>query len=406
MTNKGNPLFGWPYRRTGESMRDCWLSFAVCRLFVVILSLAPLFAQQQAPAPCLARAEGERAYTRLRLMDVVRDQTPVRAEYLIRTCGIRVPFGPELDADLKEAGAEETVRAAVREVAPRPVVPVPAPKPEAPKPPPGPQAGDIRVNPKDGLRYAFVPPGTFRMGCASDADGPCDNDEKPAHDVQISKGFWMGQTEVTVEAYKRYARAAGKAMPAEPAFNDRKLNPQWSLDSLPMTMVDWNDSRGYCEWAGLRLPTEAEWEYAARGGTTGARYGALDDIAWYGNNSGDSPIDALDIVTKDQGNYVKRIGANGNRPRPVGQKTANRFKLYDLLGNVWEWTGDWYKGSYEGEALERDPQGPLGGEYRVLRGGSWSVDASFVRASIRNYGRPAYRDSLVGFRCTGELSVP
>ena len=177
------------------------------------------------------RAEGERAYTRLRLMDVVRDQTPVRAEYLIRTCGIRVPYGPELEADLKEAGAEENVRTAVREVAPRPVAPTAAPKPEAPKP----------------------PPGTFRMGCASSADGPCENNEKPSHDVQIAKGFWMGQTDVTMEAYKRYSRAAGKAMPDEPVFFGRKLNPQWSLDSLPMTMVDWNDSRGYCEW-----------EYAAR----------------------------------------------------------------------------------------------------------------------------------------------
>ena len=85
------------------------------RTIPMILIFVPLLAQQQGAAPCLARAEGERAYTRLRLMDVVRDQTPVRAEYLIRTCGIRVPYGPELEADLKEAGAEENVRTAVRE---------------------------------------------------------------------------------------------------------------------------------------------------------------------------------------------------------------------------------------------------------------------------------------------------
>ena len=122
------------------------------------------------------------------------------------------------------------------------------------------------VHSKDGLPYVYVPAGTFRMGCAHPTDEPCRDQEKPAHDVRISKGFWMGQTEVTVAAYKRYVQAAGKAMPAEPEIFGRKLNPQWSLESLPMTDVDWNDARDYCEGNGLRLPTEAEWEYAARAG--------------------------------------------------------------------------------------------------------------------------------------------
>ena len=340
-----------------------------------ILSLLPLFAQQQAPPPCLDRPAGERAYTRVRLMDVVRDQTPVRAEFLIRTCGVRVAFSADLETDLKEAGAEEKVIAAVRDVAARPPAPKPVvmePKPEAPKPPAGPQAGDVRVNPKDGLRYAFVPAGTFRMGCADISDGPCDNDEKPAHDVQISKGFWMGQTEVTVEAYKRYARAAGKAMPS---------GLRWSADAHPMTEVDWNDARGYCEGAGLRLPSEAEWEYAARGGTTGARYAALGEIAWYSGNA-------------------------GRQARMVAQKFANRFKLYDMLGNVWEWSADWYKDRYEGKALERDPQGAPGGEHRVLRGGSWNYIEPDVRASNRVRVQPSERDIVIGFRCTGELTFP
>lgn len=394
-------------------MRHYCFPHTMSRLLLLGLCFSPLVAQQ-APAPCLDRPAGEQAYTRIRLMDVVRDQTPIRAEYLIRTCGIRIPFSAELENDLKEVGAEEKVIAAVREMAPKPAAPKPpAPKPVAPEPipvetrvPAGPQAGDIRVNPRDGLRYAFVPPGTFRMGCASAGDEPCRDSEKPAREVRITKGFWMGQTEVTVEAYKRFARVAGKQMPAEPVFQDRKLNPNWSLETLPITMVDWNDARGYCEWAGLRLPTEAEWEYAARAGTSGSIYAALDDVAWYANNSGDSRVDADEIISKDAGNYLKRFGANGNRPRPVGQKAANAFKLYDMLGNVWEWTADWYKDRYESENPERDPQGAPGGEFRVLRGGSWGNKASDVRASNRIRNRPAVRNYGSGFRCTGEIPVP
>ena len=381
-------------------------------LSIFVISLIPLLAvAQQSPAPCLDRPPAERAYTRVRLIDVVRDQTPVRAEYLIRTCGIRVAFQKELEADLREAGAEDNVIEAIREVAPRPAAP-PAVKPAEKKhepPPPsapvGPAVGEIRTNPKDHLRYAYIPPGSFRMGCASAADGPCDADEKPAHEVKITKGFWMGQTEVTVDAYKRFAGATSRAMPAEPTFLEKKLNAGWNSEQLPMTMVSWADAKEYCEWAGLRLPTEAEWEYAARAGTSGAHYASLDDIAWYGNNSGDRVIDTADILAKDSSNYGKRIMENGNRPHAVGQKKANGFKIYDLLGNVWEWTADWYK-TYEGDSLEVDPTGPPGGESRVLRGGSWILIPSDVRASFRDRVLPTYRYSDVGFRCSGEIRVP
>ena len=219
-------------------------------------------------------------------------------------------------------------------------------------------------------------------------------------------GYWMGQTEVTVEAYKRHVRATGKSMPDEPGYADKNLNPGWRSDDLPITMVSWTDAQDFCEWAGgLRLPREAEWEYAARAGSTAARYSALDDIAWYGDNSGNAKLDAAQVLKEDAGNYGKRIMANGKRPHAVGQEQANGFQLSDMLGSVWEWTGDWLKDTYYKESPSEDPQGPPGGELRVLRGGSWGNGSRFTRASHRVDNRPSVRFSYIGFRCVGEKLV-
>jgi formylglycine-generating enzyme required for sulfatase activity len=124
----------------------------------------------------------------------------------------------------------------------------------------------------------------------------------------------------------------------------------------------------------MRLPTEAEWEYAARAGTTGSRYGDLDRIAWYNGNS-------------------------GNTTQAVGQKQANAFGLYDMLGNVWQWVADWHAGYPSG--TQRDPAGPTSGQYRALRGGSWVNDARHARASYRGRNEPEYRYSPIGVRCAG-----
>jgi len=207
--------------------------------------------------------------------------------------------------------------------------------------PAGPAKGDVRENRKDGQRYVWIPAGTFRMGC-SEGDGECDGDEKPAREVEISKGFWLGQTEVTVEAYKRFASSTNRGMPVEPKFLDRALNPGWSQGKMPMVNVDWNDGKAYCEWVGGRLPSEAEWEYAARGETRGAGYGNLGQIGWYGDNAGNGAINAKEIWDKDQKNYGKRLEQNGNGFHGVGLKAPNGYGLYDMLGNVWEWAEDWY----------------------------------------------------------------
>ena len=374
---------------------------AVTRFALASLFAAALCAQQT-PAPCLDRPEADRPYSRERLLNVVRDQTPARAAYLIRTCGIRTPWSEELNQALREAGAEDSVVLAVREKAPEP--PPPPPKPV----PAGPKVGDVKVNPKDGLRYAWVPPGTFRMGC-SDGDTECDADEKPPHAVRITRGFWMGQTEVTVEAYKRYVRTTGGSMPPEPKFRDRALNAGWASDGLPMNVISWNDARDYCQWAGLRLPTEAEWEYAARAGSQAARYGDLDEVAWYADNSGDQRIDSRRIFDQESNQYSDRLVANANRPRPVGQKRPNNFQLYDMLGNVWEWVADWYGASEYANRSSRevtDPQGPPGGERRTLRGGSWYVYPRVVRLSGRFNLAPPSRNFFYGFRCIGDLPFP
>ena len=221
------------------------------------------------------------------------------------------------------------------------------------------RVGETKVNPRDGLTYVWIPPGTFTMGCSL-GDSECQDDEKPAHQVNISKGFWIGQTEVTQDAYQR---VAGN-------------NPSnFKGGRLPVETVTWNDAQSYCGAAGMRLPTEAEWEYAARAGDSSARYGPLDSVAWYSANS-------------------------GSKTHEVAQKQANRFGLFDMLGNVWEWVADWY-GPYAA-GNQRDPHGPSGGQYRVLRGGSWGNDPAGARVSCRGRDDPEVRGGSIGLRCAGE----
>jgi formylglycine-generating enzyme required for sulfatase activity len=175
---------------------------------------------------------------------------------------------------------------------------------------------------------------------------------------------------------------------------------------MPIVSVTWDDAQAYCSWVGGRLPTEAEWEYAARAGSTTARYGDLDEIAWYGDNSGRKRLDSGRIWKEDQANYTQRLGENGNGTHEVGQKRANGFGLYDMLGNVDQWVNDWYDGNYYKNSPSQDPAGPASGEDRVLRGGSWGLFPAFVRVSKRLRDYPGDRENLNGFRCGGEVAGP
>lgn len=223
---------------------------------------------------------------------------------------------------------------------------------------PGARAGQTAVNPADDLTYVWIPSGTFTMGC-SPSDTECGSDEKPARQVAIGKGFWIGQTPVTQEAYQR---VTGKS----PGY--------FKGAKFPAESMSWDEAQTYCQATGTRLPTEAEWEYAARAGTMASRYGDVDRIAWYGVNSGD-------------------------KTHEVMQKQPNAWNLYDMLGNVWEWTADWYAARPDGSS--NDPQGPASGKIRVLRGGSWGNGPAFVRVSVRSGNEPENRSNVVGFRCAG-----
>ncbi len=227
---------------------------------------------------------------------------------------------------------------------------------------PAPTPGSSKINPKDGLPYVLIPPGKFMMGCSKD-DKECSPDESPTHEVEITRGFWIGQTEVTQEAYRRVTGG-------DPSkFKGAKR---------PVETVSWAEAQDYCVQAGLRLPTEAEWEYAARAGSTEARHGKVADVAWYSTNASAQTHD-------------------------VRGKQANRWNLYDTLGNVWEWVADWYDMDYYQAREGKDPKGPRSGVLRVLRGGSWGDFPEFVRVSFRNGFESAGRGVIIGFRCGGEL---
>ena len=256
---------------------------------------------------------------------------------------------------------------------------------------------NVRRNPKDGLKYVWIPPGRFMMGCSPD-DKECSDDEKPPHQVTITKGFWIGQTAVTVGAYKRFVAVEGLDVEPRSGYglaNDSSL----PVENLPVVGATWNEAQDYCKWAAKRLPTEAEWEYAARGGSTGVTYGPLDEIAWHAGNIGFS-----------------------SSPHQGGEKKPNEFGLYDMLGNVWEWVNDWYDPTYYSNSPTQDPTGPaigslinfpVGGalQCRVLRGGLFSDEPKDapkdapkpVRVSARDMREPTDSGSDFGFRCASDM---
>ena len=197
------------------------------------------------------------------------------------------------------------------------------------------------MNPVDGLEYVWIPPGKFTMGCSA-GDLECFDDET-RHGVAVVRGFWLGRTEVTAGAYGKFPK--------------HRTESAGGSGDLPVVNVNWSEAQAFCKWTGGRLPTEEEWEYAARAGSTGSRYAALDSVAWY-------------VVNSER------------KLHPVAGKEANAWGLFDMLGNAWEWV--------------ESPKS-------LLRGGCFSNDARYARASKRYWIEPENRDNGIGFRCARGL---
>jgi formylglycine-generating enzyme required for sulfatase activity len=236
--------------------------------------------------------------------------------------------------------------------------------------------GQVWTNPVDGLEYAWVPAGRYRMGCTP-GDTNCDPATLRYQDVTLPRGFWMGRTEVPVAAYKRFAAATGREMPKAPSFNKG-----WERDDLPVVNVPWETAGSYCAWAGGRLPTEGEWEWADRGGH--------ED--WYYPWGTEEPV--CQPGARNGARFDDEQACHDAGPERVGSYAANDYGLYDLAGNVWEWNQDvWREADGTGEGRPR----------RVLRGGAWVNKAAFLRASIRSrwFEGGESRD-FIGLRCVCE----
>ncbi|GHT95116.1 hypothetical protein FACS1894116_10130 [Betaproteobacteria bacterium] len=220
-----------------------------------------------------------------------------------------------------------------------------------------------------GTEFILISAGSFTMG----ADKKFENaggDEMPLHRVAISHDFYLGKYQVTQDEWVA-------VMGSNPSKFKGNRNPveNVSWDDIQVFIRRLNEKEGTDKY---RLPTEAEWEYAARAGTKSAYSfgnddGQLGQYAWYDDNS-------------------------GSQTHPVGQKKPNPWGLYDMHGNVWEWVEDWYDSGYYAHSPTIDPAGPLSGQLRVLRGGSWDYSAGGLRSAYRGYSSPDRRCDYYGFR--------
>ncbi len=226
---------------------------------------------------------------------------------------------------------------------------------------------------KDGVKMGLVPAGEFMMGSL---EGKGYENEYPQHVVCLD-AFYIDIYEVTNAKYKQFMNSTGYKTPK---YWD---NPDFNAPNQPVVGISQNDAKAYANWAGKRLPTEAEWEKAARGGLIGK------DYPWG------------DTLTHNNANYDGvGVGDEWDGPSPVGSFAPNGYGLYDMAGNVWEWCADWYLCDYYANSPKLNPKGPDSGSTRAIRGGSWDdIVADDLRVSCRIDDDPDNADIYVGFRC-------
>jgi formylglycine-generating enzyme required for sulfatase activity len=232
----------------------------------------------------------------------------------------------------------------------------------------------------------FIPGGDFQRGRTHPL--PDDDlkwypevmkDDRPVRPVHVDP-FYMDTHEVTNAQYARFVKATRHRAPYH--WPDGRVPD--GKDDFPVVNVSWEDAAAYAKWAGKRLPTEAEWERACRGLAEGAKF-------WWGEAKASKEVARFGTV---------------DGPQAVGKCKANAFGLYDMAGNVWEWTADWYDRGYYAKAPARNPAGPATGRYRVIRGGSWSDVEKYLTCAYRSWARPAERSPNIGFRCVKPVARP
>jgi formylglycine-generating enzyme required for sulfatase activity len=234
------------------------------------------------------------------------------------------------------------------------------------------------------IEMLLVPPGTFQMGCLTGSNQHgCYGWEWPVHEVTLTDAFYLARYEVTQAQWT--ARMGSNPS----AFQGASAQvPAAQVPNRPVERVSWIALQGYLNATGFRLPTEAEWEYACRAGTTTAFHG----FTGYPNGTNDDSL-VGNIAWSYAGNCTDGAAC---QTHPVGGKAANGFGFHDMLGNVWEWVGDWY-GQYS-SAPQTNPLGPSSGSSRVFRGCSLNQDTLSLRSSFRYFGAPDLIDATHGFR--------
>ena len=255
----------------------------------------------------------------------------------------------------------------------------------------------MQVSPVDGMEMVYVPAGTFVMGAKLDDDEAYAS-EKPAHEVYLD-AYWIDRTEVTNAQYALCVSAGACEPPT--AFGMVKLNSNkrpWyysnpEFDDYPVVYVDWEAAGIYCDWAGRHLPSEAEWEKAARG--TDQRW-----YPWGNKNVAGNLVNLADRHTNYQ--YSFRFVDDGYLDTsPAGNYPAGAspYGAYDMAGNVWEWVADWFSRGYYASSPHDNPTGPETGIHKVLRGGCYNSSNWGIRSTMRSYLGPLYAYGYIGFRC-------